>query len=349
MTEKEKSESIVSTPHDKLFKKIWSDREAARDLLRNCLPEPLRELVDLATLEVRKDSFVGDNLKEFFSDLLYEASLGDRTGYLYLLFEHKSRPERTTGLQLHTYIDRIWRTHHQEKGLPLPPVIPMVLYHGSEKWNFGTDLAHLLDNPDPRLLPYVPNFEFVLFDLSRYADDRIKGEVLTRVGLLLLKHVFSPDYEGKLPEILSLLRSLLEKETGMQYIEAVLRYIFSTAEHIKVDDLKRIVKNKLSESQENTIMTLAERLKQEGREEAWEEAWEEATKEATKKGHYETIEMGLHLRFGKNSEETMSRVYEIDDIDSLGSIKNAVRSLKSLDEIAAIVNLYARDRKAASR
>ncbi len=59
--------------------------------------------------------------------------------------------------------------------------------------------------------------------------------------------------------------------------------------------------------------------------------------------------MGLHLRFGKNSEETMSRVYEIDDIDSLGSIKNAVRSLKSLDEIAAIVNLYARDRKDASR
>ena len=57
----------------------------------------------------------------------------------------------------------------------------------------------------------------------------------------------------------------MKKETGTQYIEAVLRYVFSTPDGIGIDDLKTILANGLSKSQENTIMTLAERIKQEGR------------------------------------------------------------------------------------
>jgi hypothetical protein len=70
--------SLVSNPHDKLFKQIWSDRETARDFLANYLPDRIRKLIDLNTIEIRKDSFVESNLKEFFSDLLYRVSFGDK-------------------------------------------------------------------------------------------------------------------------------------------------------------------------------------------------------------------------------------------------------------------------------
>ncbi len=107
----ETSDSKISSPHDRLFKQIWSNRESARDLLGNCLPEPMRELVDLDTLEIRKDGFVDGRLKEFHSDLLYKASFGKQANYVHLLFEHKSHPEKTIGLQLHACIGRLWRMH----------------------------------------------------------------------------------------------------------------------------------------------------------------------------------------------------------------------------------------------
>jgi len=67
--------TLVSNPHDKLFKQIWSDRETAADFLANYLPQDISGLMDLKTLEICKDSFVDEHLKEYFSDLLYKVSL----------------------------------------------------------------------------------------------------------------------------------------------------------------------------------------------------------------------------------------------------------------------------------
>jgi hypothetical protein len=36
------------------------------------------------------------------------------------------------------------------------------------------------------------------------------------------KHLFTRGYEEKLPEILTLLKALLEKQTGLQYIEIII-------------------------------------------------------------------------------------------------------------------------------
>jgi predicted transposase/invertase (TIGR01784 family) len=88
----------------KLFKQIWSDRETAADFLANYLPKGISGLIDLKTLEICKDSFVDKNLKEYFSDLLYKVSLEGKTGYVYLLFEHKSYSKKATSLQLLSYI-----------------------------------------------------------------------------------------------------------------------------------------------------------------------------------------------------------------------------------------------------
>ena len=101
-------------------------------------------------------------------------------------------------------------------------------------------------------------------DLSEFSDEDIKGEVWCRVGLLLLKHVFTPGYEEKIPDILSLLKTLLEKRTGLEYIETVIRYILSTTEEMSVEELKQIVEEKLSAEQGTLTMTIAEQIRQEG-------------------------------------------------------------------------------------
>jgi hypothetical protein len=149
------------------------------------------------------------------------------------------------------------------------------------------------------------------------------------VGLLLFKHVFTPGYEEKLPEILSLLKALLEKQTGMQYIETILRYILNTADNLGVADLKHMVEANLSFTQGEVIMTLAERIKQEG--------IQQGIQQGIRQGLLETIEMGIHLRFGAEGYRLLSSIYQIEDINLLKAIKEAVKTVKSLDELRIVI------------
>jgi predicted transposase/invertase (TIGR01784 family) len=255
------------SPHDKLIKEFLSNRETAASLFDNYLPTDIRETLRLETLEICKDSFVEPDLREFFSDLLYRVRFGDRSGYLYMLLEHKSHPEKHTALQVLGYIRGIWALHLEQATWPLPVIVPMVLYHGPRPWPYSTDLLSLIDGPDKRFYPYIPDFSFVLVDLFRFSDKDIKGAVLCRVSLLLLKHVFTPGYEDKIPDISSLLNTLLEKQTSLQYIETVIRYILTTAENMSAENLKQIVEEKLSAEQGALTMTIADRIRKEGMKE----------------------------------------------------------------------------------
>ena len=326
--------TLVSNPHDKLFKQIWSDRETAADFLANYLPGDISGLMDLKTLEICKDSFVDKHLKEYFSDLLYKVSFGDQSGYVYMLFEHKSYPQKITALQLLSYICRIWKLHIKQQGLPLPVIIPLVIYHGRKEWNGSTSLLHLMASTDKRLMGYIPDFSFILFDLSKYSDNQIKGAVLSRVGVLLLKYVFTPGYEEKLPEILGLLKALLEKQTGLQYIEIIIRYILRTAENMTATNLKKMVEDNLSVDKGEMIMTLAEKFIQEG----IQQGIQQGVQQGIRQGLIEAIEMGLQLRFGAEGYRLMPKIYKIEDVHALRAVKDAVRSMKNIDEVKIAID-----------
>jgi predicted transposase/invertase (TIGR01784 family) len=85
----------LSNPHDRFFKELFSRKEAAQEFLRLYLPPEVAALLDPATLELTKDSFIDPELQEHFSDMLYKITLSQQQpAYIYLLFEHKSYPDK---------------------------------------------------------------------------------------------------------------------------------------------------------------------------------------------------------------------------------------------------------------
>ena len=108
-----------------------SDKENAISFLQNYLPDELLRLINLDSLQIEKDSFVSDKLQESFSDLLYQVQIAGTPGYIYLLFEHKSYPEKMIALQLLEYMVACWRLKARQKH-PLPVIIPLVVYHGEK-------------------------------------------------------------------------------------------------------------------------------------------------------------------------------------------------------------------------
>ena len=119
-------------PHDKFFKELSSHKDKVRDFFVYYLPEGILELMNLNEIEILRESFIEEELKEHFFDILYKVSLSDTPAYLYMLFEHKIYPDCLTELQLVKYIKKIWRLHlKQNQSKKLPLILPLVVYHGT--------------------------------------------------------------------------------------------------------------------------------------------------------------------------------------------------------------------------
>jgi predicted transposase/invertase (TIGR01784 family) len=336
----EKNNSKVVNPHDKAFREVYSNKENARSLLADKLPDKVLKLVDLDTMEISKDSFIEKELADYYSDILYRVNLTDGSqGFIYVLFEHKSYYDRFVHLQLLEYMVKIWRLHikqHEEKPVRLPIVIPLLVCHGRKEWPKDTvRLTSLLSGPVEELARYIPDFAFELYDLHRYSDDQIKGTIMSRVILLLFKYILTPELHHKLPEIFSLLRTLRGKETGLQYLEVVVRYLASALDEdeLSLKQIKEIAEQAISKETGEYIMTLAEKLRNEG--ELRGEIKGEIKGEI--RGLREAIELGITLKFPGDIDTVMAEVNKVEDLDTLREIKETIKTAKDISEIMALL------------
>jgi len=99
-----------------------------------------------------------------------------------------------TVLQLLSYIVRIWEKR-QRAGLPLCPIVPLVVYHGETGWTAARSVAELIPTSSG-LAAYQIAFRPPLLDLSLLADEDITGEPILRNTLRLLK--YSPSFSSRI-------------------------------------------------------------------------------------------------------------------------------------------------------
>ena len=267
----------LTNPHDKFFKDLFSRQDAARDFLQHYLPSEISSLLDLSDLEIGKDSFIDPELQEHFSDLLYKVSLhSGQQSYIYILFEHKSYPDPQIAFQLLKYMVRIWEQSRRQNEILLP-VLPLVIYHGQQRWQVALEFSALFTLPHA-LRPFVPEFRYWLTDLSQYSDEEIKGRVqdtvILQMSLLLLKYSQRADFGERLQDILSLLQRLSEQQTALEYLETVLRYIAGSTETVSETELSQIVQGVLQEGA-RVMPTLVEQWLERGRTEGLRQGLEQ--------------------------------------------------------------------------
>jgi hypothetical protein len=85
MANKVKSESAVTSPHEKLFKTSMADIRVARNFFEQYLPASVLSVVDLNDLELQHSTYISQELKETASDVLYKTKIVNNTAYLYIL------------------------------------------------------------------------------------------------------------------------------------------------------------------------------------------------------------------------------------------------------------------------
>lgn len=234
-------------PHDRLFKTVFSKRKEARNLLRSFGPKVLIDGLDLRTLRKETDSFVEADLEEYFSDLVYSCRWKGDEIRICLLFEHKSQVVKYPHFQLLRYMLNCWENDiSQEQALR--PVIPIIVYHGKEKWHYKK-LSDYFELPHNDLLPYFPNFEYNLIDTSKYSDKQIlesgKGQHVNT--LYLLKHKRQKDFLlAHLDQVFLNLTDYLKTEEGKSFFRTILHYMLKTNKFEKSE--KKFIMKKIDEN-----------------------------------------------------------------------------------------------------
>jgi predicted transposase/invertase (TIGR01784 family) len=321
-------------PHDALFKVAFSKPEAAASQLRALLPAELLAELDLTAIKVMPPNHVDPELRQTQSDLLFEVPQRSRLpALIYVLYEHQSTPDALMPYRLLRYMLRVWEDwlerNKAERPTRLPPVIPIVLYHGERAWSAPRSLGELLDL-DPALLPAiqrrVPDFAFVLDDLSQRSDEELRARTappLTFSALVLFK------WGREDVDLLAVWRSLADAIRQLQAepnwtvgLQQLARYTLSVGE-ISREDLARIARELAGPEAEETIMTTAEKLRQEGRQ------------EGALQGRREQLLRLLRVKFGRDLPEDAQARVDNAMTDELDRWAERVLTASTLDEVFA--------------
>jgi predicted transposase/invertase (TIGR01784 family) len=323
--------SEIQNPHDRFFRELFARPEVAAEFLQRYLPDEVADLLAPALPQLRKDSFVDLALQEHFSDLLYEVQLKEgQDAYVYVLFEHKSYPEPLIAFQLLRYLVRIWEQElNQKRRRPFAPIIPLVIYHGQAEWKVPLEFSALIEAP-AALRGYVPQFRYHLSDLARYPDEALKGqEIHLRVGLLLLKYIYSQEMPARLPEILSLLRELKSEGSALELLETMLRYVMAASERMTEEVIERALLTAFPDKGGTVMATLAEKWLQQGLEQGREEGLQQAMQA--------NILDVLVTRFGIVPEGVMEAVQRISDRATLQSLLREAVTAESLQDFENVL------------
>ena len=92
----------------------------------------------------------------------------------------------------------------------LPVILPLLFYHGKQKWNISPHFADLIEKISSTE-QYIPKFLHETIDISHIEDKDICGAILTRIFLITLKYAFKPELIEKLDEIFGMLNKISEK------------------------------------------------------------------------------------------------------------------------------------------
>lgn len=167
-----------------------------------------------------------------------------RPALVYILIEHKRWIDRWVALQLLKYVLRIWERElaRDPKAQGLPPVVPLVVYHGESAWSAPQGLWDLLDpavREEPALGRLTPSFGFLVDDSTEATDEALFSRAMglfAGIAAVFLRDSRTPSRFGALDEVTvrrledsdeAALERLAERVLTARTLEEVLSTFFS--------------------------------------------------------------------------------------------------------------------------
>jgi len=297
--------------HDLFFKLAFGDPALANELLTLALAERDSDLLPLGPLRISKDTFVKPELADLYSDLLFEAPSSASPLLIYILFEHKSSPDRYAVFQLYRYMGEVWALWVEKKASILPRIIPIIVYHGRTRWRKPLSVREYFV-PSPEYAGIGPELRPLFLDLARIPAERfLRLSAETRAALGALRAAFSRDPKDREPA-LDFIRTA---KVITDLIIGLIRYLYDTSPREAEGDILRSVT--LPRNRE-LYMTIAEKYRNEG----------------ILKGRRDDLVRLLTKKFALSGDERLL-VTQCDDLNRLATALDEILEADSKEQVLA--------------
>ena len=297
----------MSQDHDSSYKFLFSNPELVRDLVMGFIPDEWLHSLDYSTLEKIPSIYVSDDFKQREDDVVWRVKVGEDWVYLYLLIEFQSSVDKYMALRMMVYIgllyqDLIKRGEALADGR-LPPLLPIVLYNGNQKWTAATNIADLIAVVPGMVSQFKPSLHYLLIDENNYTDTELASLNNLVAAVFRLEHASSP---GAVSDLVKLLIDWLQDRPD-------LRKMF--AQWLRATLMRKpeygIVMPQVDDLQEIRVM-LADKL------EVWAKAYiEEGKQEGRQEGEMLVLQRLLARRFGVLNSNVISLISNapVEDIE----------------------------------
>ncbi|WP_455292694.1 Rpn family recombination-promoting nuclease/putative transposase [Vibrio parahaemolyticus] len=265
--------------HDGLFKSFLTVPETAKDFLNIHLPEHIKQICNLDTLQLQSGSFLEEELVPYYSDVLYSMETKSGVGYVYALIEHQSSPDKHMGFRLMRYAIAAMKQHLDAGNDTLPLVVPLLFYHGrTSPYPYSTNWLDEFENPEIAKTLYSQNFPLV--DVTVMPDDEIIQHKRVALLELVQKHVQQRDLLDFTDTLVTL---LLERLVTTSQLESLVEYLLRVGETSDLEGLMRTLAQQVPEHEER-FMTVAEQLEARGREQGLKQGLEQGLEQGRQEG-----------------------------------------------------------------
>ena len=196
----------MSQDHDSSYKFLFANPEFVRDLVMGFIPDDWLQSLDYSTLEKIPSSYVSEDFKQREDDVVWRVKVGEDWVYLYLLIEFQSSVDKYMALRMMVYIgllyqDLVKRGEVLANG-QLPPILPIVLYNGSQKWTAAINIADLIPDVPGMVNHYKPSLQYCLIDENNYTDTELASLNNLVAAVFRLEHANSPSAVSDLVKFL---------------------------------------------------------------------------------------------------------------------------------------------------
>jgi predicted transposase/invertase (TIGR01784 family) len=321
----------INTPHDATFKALMVNQRTAEELFSEYLPENIRNAIDFSTMQLCSETYIDKELQKKASDILYSVNIKGNKGYLYILAEHQSSPDKLMPLRIAQYTCAIMQRHkkeHPEKKLPL--VVPLVLYHGKKVYPYSTDLKNLIDAPED-LIDSILFKPFTLIDANTINDEDLREKYWMGLMVFVFKHIVEGEIFPHIKRFIELWQ-LIAKDGGKDYIITLANYISTVGESADGEIVLKYIAENIDKETGGEVMTIAEQIAQKAKNEGFMAGMEKGKAEGKTEGEAAMLVRQLKRKFGVIPEKYLQCIDKAD-ADTLLTWGDEVISAQTMNDI----------------
>ena len=288
----------MNQENDASYKLLFSAPELVRDLVMGFIPDEWLHGLDYETLEKMPGSYVTDDFRHRADDVVWRVKVGGEWVYLYILIEFQSRVDAFMAVRMMVYVGLMYqdliRRGDSLDNKRLPPVLPIVLYNGDQKWTAATDIAELIPKVPGLVFNYLPQLKYLLIDENNYTEADLAGLKNLVAAVIRFEH---PANGAALIQLIELLNEWLDGNPELKRIFAIWirAVLLRQSKHAlvlpKVNDLKELK------------MSLAERF-----DEWAKEHEQKGIAKGIAKGEALLLQRQLVRRFGALPNEVVNQI-----------------------------------------